>query len=339
MAENDTLLAYLSSWFTSQTENIAVEALGYVLKSPPAREGLDDAIRSGVQKVNPISSVRTQAIGWEDGTRPDLVGVDESDVERVLIEAKFWAGLTSRQPTAYLDRLPEYGPSVLMFVAPEERIKSLWPELQGRATAQGKKFGEVHSERKCLRVEGTERHLMIISWTGLMDRLAARAREAGETDVEKDIQQLRGLAEFADDGRFQPIRESGEDFGPDSRRMRDLKHIIDSATERGIAGGWASKKGLNRTPRSYGYGRYLWLGSMGVWFGVNVQKFEETAETPLWVAINPGRNRMANVLAELGLSDYWIPVHLPRGVEYPDALDGVVESLRQTAEKLQAVTA
>ena len=31
MAEIDTLLAHLSPSFTSQTENIAVEALGYVL--------------------------------------------------------------------------------------------------------------------------------------------------------------------------------------------------------------------------------------------------------------------------------------------------------------------
>ena len=32
MADNDTLLAHLSPWFTTQTENIAVEALGYILK-------------------------------------------------------------------------------------------------------------------------------------------------------------------------------------------------------------------------------------------------------------------------------------------------------------------
>ncbi len=42
MSETDTLLAYLSPWFTSQTENIAVEALGYRGAEYP--EVLDDVV-------------------------------------------------------------------------------------------------------------------------------------------------------------------------------------------------------------------------------------------------------------------------------------------------------
>ena len=130
MAEIDTLLAHLSPSFTSQTENIAVEALGYILnKYAGSREGLDDVVRSGVRNVKPVVKVRTQASAL-DGTRPDLVGVDEDGAERVLIEAKFWAELTPRQPHAYLDRLPDDGPAVLLFLAPEEKIVSLWPELR-----------------------------------------------------------------------------------------------------------------------------------------------------------------------------------------------------------------
>ena len=57
MAEIDTLLAHLST-FTSQTENMAVEALGYVLKKyPGSREGLDDVVRSGVRNVNSVVEV------------------------------------------------------------------------------------------------------------------------------------------------------------------------------------------------------------------------------------------------------------------------------------------
>ena len=119
MSDNDTLLAYLSPWFTTQNENIAVEALGYILhKSSASREALDDVVRTGVRNVNPVAKVRTQASG-QHGTRPDLVGVDEDKVERVLIEAKFWADLTPRQPVAYLDRLPSDGAAVLLFVAPD----------------------------------------------------------------------------------------------------------------------------------------------------------------------------------------------------------------------------
>ena len=50
----------------------------------------------------------------------------------MLVEVKFWAELTPNQPNAYLKRLPSDGPAVLVFLAPEHRIQSLWPQLKGR---------------------------------------------------------------------------------------------------------------------------------------------------------------------------------------------------------------
>ena len=47
---------------------------------------------------------RTQVTG-DDATRPDLVGKDQAGREVLLIEAKFWAGLTENQPVSYLERL------------------------------------------------------------------------------------------------------------------------------------------------------------------------------------------------------------------------------------------
>ena len=320
MAEIDTLLAHLSPSFTSQTENIAVEALGYILnKYSGSREGLDDVVRSGVRNVNPVVKVSTQVTAL-DGTRPDLVGLDESAAERVLVEAKFWAELTRRQPDAYLERLPDDGPSVLVFLAPEERIVSLWPELRNRAQKAGKTLSDIDAERKCAVVDGSQRHLLLVSWTGLLDRMAARTRD--EEDAEADIRQLRGLADFAEEGRFRPIR-GGEDFGSDSRHMRDMKRIIDAATERGVQDGWASRKGLNRTPRSYGYGRYLKLGGRIAWFGIHTELWERDGETPLW----------------LDCQGSWVPIPMlaDDGVaEYAEVLNGVVSALRDFAESAES---
>ena len=315
MAEIDTLLAHLSPSFTSQTENIAVEALGYILnKYAGSREGLDDVVRSGVRSVNSVVQVRTQASA-PDGTRPDLVGIDESGAERVLIEAKFWADLTPRQPHAYLDRLPRDGPAVLLFLVPEERIVSLWPVLRTRAEESGMVLSDVDGERKCVSVDGTQRHLLLVSWTGLLDRMSARTRD--ERDAEADIRQLRGLADFAEEERT--IIDRGVPISADSALSRHLIRIIDSATERGIANGWASRKGLNRTPRSYGYGRYLKLGGRVVWFGIHTGRWERDGETPLW--LDCGHNR-------------WVPIEIDvaRNVEYADVLDGVASSLRDFAE-------
>ena len=339
MADSDTLLVSLSTWFTSRTEDIVTEALGYILRSATPREALDDVVRSGVLGVAPVARVVTQKQNFGDGTRPDLSGMDEEGTERVLIEAKFRAVLTSRQPNDYLDRLPEKGTSVLMFVVPEDRIARLWPELRRRAEHEGKKLYDIDGERKCVRVDDTNRHLMVVSWTGLLDTIAAKTREAGESSVESDIRQLKSLVQYGEDRTFAPIRESGEDFGPDSQRLGELKQLIDMATDRGVAQEWASKRGLNRTPKPYGYGRYVRLQGREVWFGINTTLFEKTSETPLWVnCYSITSEKSEKLRIELGMPDpRWAPVELKRDAEFPEVLDGVVESLKRIADAIKSV--
>ena len=339
MPDNDTLLAYLVSSFPGNTENIATEALRHVFDHSDASVvALNDIVQSGVQRIQPISKVKSQVI-QQDGTRPDLVGFDETGKERVLIEVKFWAALTNNQPNNYISRLPDDGPALVMFLAPEERVRSLWPQLRDRLIREFGSLNEVDSERKCVRVEGTQRHLMVASWGGLLDSMAARSRDDGEAGVETEIRQLRSLAKHADTGALKPVRQ-GEELGADSEaRKRLYKRLIDAATERGIEQQWASRKGLRATPRSYGYGRYIRLAGAIVWFGVNVDQFARTADTPLWVDFQysfkdvPTRTREA-----LGMQDgHWGAVNLKRDVEYPEMLDGVVDSLKKFADTIQEV--
>lgn len=94
------------------------------------------------------------------------------------------------------------------------------------------------------------------------------------------------------------------------------------------------RKGLRATPRSYGYGRYVRLLGSVVWFGINIERFEETGDTPLWLNSQYSFQPIATELAgKLNLQDsYWVPVVLKRGVEYPAMLDGVVDSLKHIAD-------
>ena len=336
MPYNDTLLAYLVSSFPGNTENIATEALRHIFDHSDASiEALNDIVQSGVRGVEPVTEVKSQVVR-SDGTIPDLVGLDETGKERVLIEVKFWAELTSSQPNGYVKRLPDDGSGVVMFLAPEERIQSLWPQLRRRLGQQATALQELDSERKCVRVDDTQRHLMIVSWGSLLDSMAARSRESEEPGVETEIRQLRSLAKYADNGALKPISDGAEAANDSDRLLRTYRRLIDSATERGISQGWADRKGLRATPRPYGYGRYIRLHGGVVWFGVNTVQFEKTGDTPLWV--NPAsalRDVRAEIADKLGLQESgWFPVTLKRGVEYPEMLDGAVESLKHIADAI-----
>ena len=98
-AHHQTLLAKLAPKFGPQTENLAVDALGHILSgSEAARRALSNVIADGGAVVGEIAQVRTQAQATgKEGARPDLAGFDRDGRERVLIEAKFWAGLTGNQ--------------------------------------------------------------------------------------------------------------------------------------------------------------------------------------------------------------------------------------------------
>ena len=335
-ADGNGLLRHLASMFRGNTEDVATAALGHILdKSTACLAALNDVLRSGVRDLKPVDRVRTQVVAL-DGTRPDLVGFDEDGKERALVEVKFWADLTANQPGRYLDRLPDDGPTVLMFLVPAQRVKELWPTVRQQVAETGRELTDLYSERRCVRVGDSRRHLMLVSWTGLLDSMAARAG-AGRTGVENEIVQLRNLAKYATDGAYKPLRQ-GEKFGEDSdRRMQDFQRLVNDATEEGIKQGWASRKGLKAAPRGYGFGRYVMLsGTAVVWFGINKERFEETGTTPLWAELQeqtwkPGTD-LEMVRSRCEMSDDWYPVGVRSDVEYLDALKSVVEDLKRLVD-------
>ena len=228
-AGRPTLLAKLAPLFGPQTENLAVEALGHILSgSEAARRALSAVVRAGGAEIGEVAQVRTQATG-EDGARPDLVGLDESGEEKLLIEAKFWAGLTENQPIGYLKRLDaKRGSSALLFVAPEARLEALWIELRRlvEESNRGLRFDESHKRGAVRGADvSDDRRLMLVSWRNLLDGIAA---QAGDAHTQMDIRQLRGLAERQDEEAFLPLRR--EEFAPEiPRRLRSLQRLVDDA--------------------------------------------------------------------------------------------------------------
>jgi hypothetical protein len=124
------LLAYLSLQFARSEENCATEALTFLLRGcPEARAALRGHVARlfGVD-LSPHLTYRSQVTDPETG-RPDVVGTDPAGADQLVIEAKFWAGLTDKQPGAYLERLRAGEPGVVLVVAPAARLQSLWREL------------------------------------------------------------------------------------------------------------------------------------------------------------------------------------------------------------------
>ncbi len=262
-----TLLAQLSWRFHPRMEELAVEALAYILDRYPASiEGL-------AELVEPVPDMRLSAQPFEteavapDGTRPDVLQRGDDGSERLFIEAKFYAPLTRNQPVRYLERLPQEGVSVLMFLAPAGRAEELWEELLPRLDASSMSYSDKGS--RCVAIEGTGKHLLITDWTRLLDNMEERLKDS--TSGLAELRQLRGLVQFAESGEKAPLPG---------------KELVNRATEIGKTSGWLDTRGLRAKPASYGYLRYANLGrryQVCVWLGVNLDLFEKFASTRLWV--------------------------------------------------------
>ena len=263
MTANRSLLAHLSRRLSGQTEDLAVESLGHILSTSAAsRQALTDVLGNCGVEIGGISRVETQSTGG-GGERPDLAGFDGDGRERLLIEAKFWAGLTGNQPVAYLDRLPPDSPSALLVVAPSLRIDTLWAELRRRVLdAKGIDMGDgqpgaelrqapVGVSRRVILPEPTalslgdgNRKLILTSWRNLLGRMEAQANAAGDVSTLNNLQQLQGLAELEDTEAFLPLRpeQLSSEF---PRLLPHLLGLVDNAVGKLQRAGLVSTYRLN----------------------------------------------------------------------------------------------
>ena len=158
----------------------------------------------------------------------------------------------------------------------------------------GRRLSDVEAERRCMVVDDTRCHLMLVSWRTLLESMAVRTKAAGELSViEANIQQLSGLARRKN-AEVVRILFALPGLGPgiDKNREGDLKDIVEGAINRGVEAGWVSKAGLStsRSSSLYPYGRYFSLTETRlkreVWLGVDNDRWKDTGN-PLWLRFNP----------------------------------------------------
>lgn len=346
MKNDGSLLAYLSPRFTQRTEDIAVEALGYILStSEAAKKGVVGILRSGGAEMEELSRIATQ-VGSDTGERPDLVGWNNDGDECLLVEAKFWAGLTPNQPNAYLERLPSRG--TLLFVAPEARLDALWPELERRVKEKGN-FEWTANTDLVRTADVGGRRLILTAWRTLLQAAEQRAGAARDTAAVTSIQQLNGLCEREDEPAFVPLRPG--ELSPDlPRRLMNLSTTIDRVVARAEAEGLVSTEGLNPSARRDGYGRWIELGVLkgdgkpaAARLCLHYEAWSQHRETPVWLELTEwkGTLPLADLRKRLGneivVGTDFVPIGLPTGVELDHVVDSVVAQLRHLAHRIAGV--
>lgn len=350
----NTVFSYVvQKRFSQEYENIATEALTFILQSSESARACIMNLFRGIAPGLPSLSFRTQQM--VGNSRPDMWGLDGS-VGRVFIENKFWAGLTEQQPVDYLRNLAKQTqPSVLLVIVPAAREETVWRELLHRlgdakisVSSRGISAGVVHSAETDLGPT-----LALTSWEKLL-----LAIERGLTDepARHDLHQLRALCDAADSQAFKPISCTELTDQRTPAFILQLSEIVEKAAELAVTEGVLSIERLRWQSDATGIGRYVRFSSQtgaGAWFGTHFELWREHGGTPLWLMFDASefgrasevrglleplcaRNRVFSANHE---DEFAIAINLLAEEEKEQVARFVVDQLKQIAVALSELKA
>ena len=341
-----SLLGYLIPRIASTgVEPAATRALGYVLNASKdvAQAFVDVVGRTGIATFTPERITAEEQHGDDF---PDLTIRDADGVVRILVENKFWAGLTDAQPVAYLEALPDEASSVLVFIVPHKRMYSLWGELSDRCGRNKVELGSESSTDAITWARAGHRTLAITSWKHVLDKLEQAAADGGNAGLRQDIVQLRGLTDQMNAGEFLPLQEDEVTDVNVARRLINYSDLIEEIVGRLVTDGIASITDLRPSHGFYSAGRYLRVhGKFGLWLGVDLKEWRDWDITPIWSVHNTtddfsgikGKVRQAEQLfdnAHEADDRLYVPVRLTTGADKDRVIADAVRQMRSVADRL-----
>ena len=250
-------------------EPAATQALAYLLRSDATANAFVSLLApAGLDPFPPAAIAAEQHL--PDDTRPDLAVRDPDGHLRLLVENKFWAGLTDAQPLAYLEAGPVAPPSTVLFIAPYQRLTSLWPEIKRRLTGRFSLENETATETLIWGRTGG-RTLTLTSWRHVLVTLS---EATADRTLRRDIAQLRELTDQMNTDVFLPLTEAELSDVAVPRRLINYADLVNDIAGRLLRDGLADKKGLQTGHTAYRSGRYLRLCGRFVQFlGVDLEAF------------------------------------------------------------------
>lgn len=338
--------------FSHMYENVATEALAYILESSEdARKGMTKLIR-GIIPDMPQLRFRTQQM--EGSIRPDMWGF--ADLEpRLYVENKFWAGLTDNQPVSYLEQLAEYPIStLLLIIAPADREETIWRELKRRL--EGAKLTctvqEPPSGISNLVKTELGPMLALASWTSVLSTLEYETTD--DPAARSDLIQLHALCNSADDDAFKPISYSEMSDQRTPASIIQLSSVVKSVAELAVSEGKVCIDNLRPQASWDRIGRYIKLssdplGGAGAWFGIHFSLWKAHGTTPLWIVFSRGdfgRAQEVRPLIEpwavqkgiftvMNGSDISIALDIPAGEERIEVVRCLAKTLAELSVLLQ----
>ncbi len=351
MQQSQTLFGHLAAKFVTQQENLATESLHYILsRSAVAKQAFLRflQVQADVEFATDLS-LRTQASG-ADAAIPDLVGTDSAGREVLIVEAKFWAGLTPNQPVTYLRRLPDQTPAVLLFIAPAMRFATLWNELLRRSREQGLPLAQqdkVATEFLARHVKG-QHVLALASWRIVLSIIVRALEVEGQTDAASDVRQLAGFCDRMDSDAFLPLH-SEELTSTVGARVRQYCALVDDVVDHLASAGVGSTQGLRAAAGAGWYARRIRIGRVLGSVNVDASKWGKYRATPLWLSLytdnwgvpQAARQRLAKLEMEdpprllLVENQLTIPLTLPVDVERNQVVESLLRQVREVAGYLR----
>ena len=339
-----SLLGYLVPRIAASGEEpAATQALAYLLNaSTEVAEAFVGVVApTGIEAFTPGRIAAEEQHGSDF---PDLTIRDTDGVVRILVENKFWAGLTSAQPVAYLEALPADVSSLLVFIAPHQRGYGLWGELRERCRRSKIQLAGESKGGDITWARAGRRTLAITSWRHVLGRLEEAAADPA---LRQDIAQLRGLTDRMNVDAFLPLHEDEVTDANVARRLINYTGLIDEIVGRLKTDGIAGTKKLGS---SYGYqfaGRFLRVHSrFNLWLGVHHRSWCARGITPIWTAHNTntsssgieGKILQAKELfndARAVKGQLYIPIRLTTGADRDRVIDDAVRQMHSIADRLR----
>lgn len=351
--KSDTVFGHLAHQFAIHPENLATEALSFILQTPSATS------RAFTEFLRPIGLncpgglfFETQHAGLEQSI-PDMKCRDDKGQLRVIVENKFWAGLTDNQPVTYIHELfdtPPVGAAALLFVVPETRLQLVWNEVVTRCKDAGIAVGKAKKHEAMTFAEiGVGHYIAATSWGALLDALSAATPLAGEADRRNDIAQLQGLCRKMEEEEFLPLRGEEVTNQDMPRRFINFSDLPFGIVEEAVTRKLCIRK--TETNFRHGSGVYIRIGEYTAWVGFDRAAWRSLGVSPIWVNFYSGSCPIVDIREKLAESRraapprcfdsddgrfVMVPILLKTGVEKSQIIDDAARQICELKAELDA---